>query len=177
MKKKYILLILLCSSLLVFTGCTNKKEEKKEVNKTIEYLDDKTGYKTVFTFNSNEDYEVTDTETDGKYKEITIQSKKLNIELEIYYSDHYTGGYAKQKENREGSDGYKEYTWGDYKGYIYNVDEDDLDFNIFLENFDERDIVLFGTIDDIDSTLKTNVLEAFNSDSFQNFLKSIKFSH
>jgi hypothetical protein len=175
MKKKSLLLLLLCAVLLVFSGCT--KNEAKEKYKELVYEDEKTGYTTTFKFKENENYVITDDDEDGKYKQIEIENADLNVELEIYYTDHYTGGYEKQKDNRKASEGYKEYKWNNYEGYIYNADKDKVDFNIFLGNFDERDVVLFGTLDDIDSTLKTNILEVFNGESFQNFMNSIVFSN
>ena len=177
MKKKLLLIVSILSILVIFSGCTKEKkeEEKKETLKEIVYQDDKTGYKTVFKFKEDEDYKITDTDTDGKYKEIEIESEKLNIELEIYYTDHYSGGYNTQKENRKNSDGYKEYKWNKYEGYIYNADKHKVDFNILLDDSGDRDIVLFGTMDYKDS--KTyDVLESFNSTSFQNFMNSIEFT-
>jgi hypothetical protein len=173
MKKKFIYGLFVLVALLTVVGCTKEKKEKKEEveTRTLTYTDNKTGYTTEFNYKDGQGYEITDYDNDGKYTEITIKNHKLNFEVEIYYTDVYSGGFEKAKDNRKESDGFKEYTWGKYKGYRYDVDDDDLYFDILLEE-GERDISLFGSFEVED---EKNVLEAFDSESFQSFLSSMKF--
>ena len=174
MKKKFIYGLLVIAVLFVITGCTEKKKEEKkeEDTKTIEYKDIKTGYTTKFTCGRDSGYEVKDQDGSGKYLEITLANKRLNMEVEIYYTDTYTGGYEKAKENRKDSDGFKEYNWGKYSGYIYNVDDDSLYFDILLDDKGERDTSLFGSFE-VDNDAK--VLDVFDGESFQNLLKSMNY--
>ena len=176
MKKKTIIVLFLCALTLLFTGCTNKKEEKKEEFETIEIKDEKTGYLTTFKYTKGKDYKVTDTNTDGKYVEVEMEVKSLNLEIEMYYFEISNIGWNKNIETRKESEGYKEFTWNGYKGYIYKADDKNLYFNILLKDGgnESMSLCLFGEVDAIDYN-KGKVLENFTGEEFQKFMNTIEF--
>ena len=181
MKKRY-LFIMLFASLLLFAGCTNKKEEekKKEEPKTkeISLKDEKSGYTIKFTFDEKEKFELTKTDTSGKFIEGIIQNEDYNMEMQIYFTEMTNTSYKSSKENRATKEGYKEYKWGKYEGYIYSVDKNSLNFNIMLLDGgdDAMSVNLFGAVYKIKYDGDDIMTENFEKDAVQKFMKSIEFT-
>ena len=176
MKKKTIIVLFLCMITLVFTGCDNKKVNKEKEYETIEIKDEKTGYTTTFKYEKGKDYKITDTETDGKYVKVEMEAKSLNLEVEMYYFDITNIGWNNNIESRKNSEGYQEFTWNVYKGYIYKADDTDLYFNILLKDGgnESMSICLFGDVDAINYN-KGKVTENFTGEEFQKFMNTIEF--
>ena len=180
MKKSYIILLLF---VFLLTGCfgTVKKngndENKIENYKDIIYKDENTGYKTKFAFPESEKYEIKSTDNSGKYTEITIVNEELNIELEMYYTTNYEGGFESFKENRINSEGFKDYNWNKYMSYSYGATNDKINFVSLLDTSRERneDFQLFGTVSLIDLTKNDNIIDVFNGEKFQNFMDTMVF--
>ena len=176
MKKKTIIVLLLCALTLVFTGC-DKKEKAKEVEyETIEIKDEKTGYLTTFKYEKGKDYKITDTNTEGKFVEVEMEAKKLNLELEMYYFEISNTGWTSIMENRKNSEGYQEFTWNGYKGYIYNANDKSLYFNILLKDGGNTSmsLCLFGEVAAINYNVG-KVTENFTGEEFQKFMNTIEF--
>ena len=175
MNKKYIFLIIgiivavVVLSLFLLLGNENKKE--------LVLKDNKTGYTTIFKYPKSQTFEITDEDQEGgKFAEIIVKNEANNIELEMYYYEESKNLYNTIKEDRKEDEGYKEYKWNNYEGYIYNVDDESLYFSILLQDETEESdaICLFGSVDAIDYN-EANTPEAFDSEEFQNFMKSIEF--
>ena len=165
------LIFTLIASALVLSGCGEKMEE-------ITLRDNNTGYTTIFKYPEGQSFKKTDEDLDsGKYAQITIENETNNIELEIYYFDESKNIYNSSKDGRKDNDGFKEYSWNKHDGYIYNVDEDSLYFNIVLqdETADGGIIGLFGSISKIDYNESTKIIDSFNSKEFQDFMNTIEF--
>ena len=172
MKKKILnigIVIMLIASLVILTGC--------EKNKEIVLKDNNEGFVTTFKYPESQNFEVTDEDSDsGKYAQMVIENKANNIELEIYYFEESKDSYESSKDTRKNDEGFKEYKWNNYEGYIYSVSEDSLYFNILLQDESEDDMLigLFGSVEGIEYG-EGNIVDSFNSEEFQNFMKSIEF--
>ncbi len=168
--KKNILILLFLSFILLFTGCSNKEEVVPE--KGIDVFDEKTGYKV--TFKKAGDFEVIDTDTDGKFVKVTLKNEKLNAEMEVYFFEILLTNYNSSKERRHLNTEYKDYKWNNYEAYAYNGNKYGVDYNILLNEDNGNVIGLFGTVTYTD--YKTaNVFETFNGEDFQAFMNSIVF--
>ena len=176
MKKKTIIVLFLCALTLVFTGCDKKEKAKETEYETIEIKDEKTGYLTTFKYEKGKDYKITDTKTDGKFVEVEMESKKHNLEIQMYYFEISNIGWNNNIERRKNNEGYQEFTWNGYKGYIYNANDSDLYFNILLKDGgnSSMSLCLFGDIDAINYN-KGKVTENFTSEEFQKFMNTIEF--
>jgi hypothetical protein len=86
--------------------------------------------------------------------------------------------YNSSKENRATKEGYKEYKWGKYEGYIYSVDKNSLNFNIMLLDGgdDAMSVNLFGAVYKIKYDGDDIMTENFEKDAVQKFMKSIEFT-
>ena len=172
MKKKILIIgiiIIIIAGLLIVTISNNEKE--------LVLKDEKTGYITTFKYSKNQTFEITNEDKDsGKFVQMTVENKANNIELEMYYFEQSKSSYDSSKDSRKDDEGFKEYKWNNYEGYIYNVSNDSLYFNILLkdETEDNLAIGLFGSVNAIDYN-EANIPESFNSKEFQNFMKSTKF--
>ena len=158
------------------TGCKKDSSIKANSNtKIIELNDENFGFKTTFNYPKSDKYVVKE-QSGGKYKEIIIENEKNNLEFDIYYFEMSNSSYDLSKKTRKDSEGYKEYKWGDYEGYIYNVSEHSLNFNIALrkETKNKSLVGIFGEVSSIDYK-GTDVLTSFTSKDIQNLLNSITF--
>ena len=174
MKNKLLivfLIIVLIGSAILLSGCGKKMSE-------ITIKDNKTGYTAVFKYPEEQTFKVTDEDQDsGKYVEMTIENEANNIELEVYFFDESKNIYNSSKDNRKDDEGFKEYNWNKHEGYIYNVDDDSLYFNIVLqdETADGGIIGLFGSVSKLDYNKETKILESFDSKDFQDFMNTVEF--
>ena len=177
MKKKLLIITVFIALITLVTGCTEKKkeEDKKE---TLTIKDDKTGYTATFKYDKSEDFKITDTDKDGKFIEVTIKSEKNNIKMEFYFFEMTNTSYNISYNTRKEQEGFKEYTFGKYKGYIYGVDDDDFDLNILLYDGGDSDmsIGLFGDIEKINEKVGNNIVSIFESKAVSDFMKSIEFT-
>ena len=66
--------------------------------------------------------------------------------------------------------------WNKYDGYSYNGDKYSIDFNIYLDEIADTNMMigLFGTVKYINYN-EANVTEDFNSEDVQNFLNTLTF--
>jgi len=177
MKKRILLLIIMVSLLFVVSGCNKSTTTKKNDDlKTIELNDKNHGFNTTFYYSKNEKYEVKE-QTGGKYKEIVIKNEKNNIEFDIYYFEILDNNYESSKSTRKDSEGFKEYKWGDYKGYIYNANKYSLNFNILLRKQagDKSAVGIFGEVSALNYS-KADVVTDFNKKEIQDLLSSIIFN-
>lgn len=175
MNKKNLILILgiIIAVLVIGLVFFIKPEKKKE----IVLKDNRTGYTTIFKYPESQTFEITEEDQDsGKFASITVKNEEKNIEFEMYYYEESRNLYNTVKEDRKAEEGYKEYKWNNYEGFIYNVDDETLYFNIYLQDETEESdaICLFGSVDAIDYN-EANTPEAFESEEFQNFMNSIEF--
>ena len=164
------IILMLIASLFVLTGC--------EKNKEIVLKDNKTGYTTTFKYPESQNFNIVDEDQEsGTFVEMTIENQEKNIELEMYYFEESDSSYELSKEGRKDADGYKEYKWNNYEGYIYSVDNNSLYFNVLLHketSEDDMDIGLFGSLTSINYD-ESNVPETFDSKDFQDFMNSMEF--
>lgn len=177
MKKKIALVLMLVFTVFALTGCnTNKdtktKTEKKDTDKQIVLKDEGFGT-TTFTYSKDKDYVVKE-ETGGKYKSLIISSEKENFELQIYHFDTTSASFGTGKANRSDSNGFKEYTWNNYKGYTYNGDKDLISFNILLKDNSNSSKALFGQMQPLNRN-EANIEETFRGDNIQKLFNSISF--
>ena len=175
MKRKILVLLIAFMFLFTVTGCKENKVGKKDDRKSIVLNDTTYGFKTTFKYQKDEKYEVKEV-SGGKYKEIEIENKKNNLEFDIYYFEMLDSSYDSSKKTRKESEGYKEYKWGNFEGYIYNVSDHSLNFNILLRKGtkDKSLVGIFGEVSSIDYK-GTDVLTSFNNKEIQDLLNSIKF--
>ena len=172
MKKKILnigIVIMLIANLIILTGC--------EKNKEIVLKDNNEGFVTTFKYPESQAFEVTEEDNDsGKYAQMVIENKTNNIELEIYYFEETKDSYNSSKDSRKDDEGFKEYKWNNYEGYIYSVYDDSLYFNILLQDESEDDMIigLFGSVETIEYG-EGKIIDSFESEDFQNFMKSIEF--
>ena len=175
MKNKIIVLITIFTLLFLVAGCKKEETIKKDDNNSIILEDVNKGFKTTFSYPKNFKYEVKDI-TGGKYKEITIDNEKNNIAFDMYYFEILDSSYIGAMDTRKNSDGFKEYKWGNYDGYIYNVSKTSLNVNILLrkETKKKKAVGIFIEVSPI-KYKDADVLELFNSKDIQNLLNSIVF--
>ena len=172
MKKKILLSLLLVLSMLIFTGCGKKVEEKEKI--TIK--DSKLNYVTTFEYDKEDGFEFIGKETGGRFSEITFKNEKENLNFDMYYSESTTETAENVKKNRSENKYYKEYKFGEYNGYVYGNYKDSLNLIITLkEDKKEHDCVeLFVSIDTINYDADTVVFDLFKKPVITNFFKSIK---
>ena len=94
----------------------------------------------------------------------------------MYYFEILDSSYIGAMDTRKNSDGFKEYKWGNYDGYIYNVSKTSLNVNILLrkETKKKKAVGIFIEVSPI-KYKDADVLELFNSKDIQNLLNSIVF--
>lgn len=177
MKKKIALVLMLVFTVFALTGCnknkvTKTKTAKKDTDKQIVLKDEGFGT-TTFTYSKDKDYVVKE-ETGGKYKSLIISSEKENFELQIYHFDTTSASFGTGKANRSDSNGFKEYTWNNYKGYTYNGDKDLISFNILLKDNSNSSKALFGQMQPLNRN-EANIEETFRGDNIQKLFNSISF--
>ena len=176
MNKKLLLLFIIPALLLFITGC-DKKEEKPEVTtKTIELTDNKLGFKTTFTYNSDLNYSKVKEDDSGASKAIDFYNEDLDVNFEMYYNTISSNLYKSVKESRNEQKYYKEYKFGDYEAYAYGNYENGLYLNILLST-EENGMVnlLFVSIDRIDNNEEAIVSEIVAGKEVQELLNTIKF--
>lgn len=176
-----LLIIVLLSSLFVFTGC-NKVEEKQEPKSeneveinTLEYLDSNSGNKVTFKYLPEEKYEIEDTEEGGKFLRINLNNEDLNLEISMYLVED---DYEYDKEANKDSDDFKEYKAGNHEGFMYTESNGlTIQNKILLVPGTEEDYALsmYMYIEKLDESNETSLVESFNSESFQRFLSSIEY--
>lgn len=162
--KKFVLSLVALVSIITLAGC-GVKDTRKEVVITD------TGFgTTTLKYDENKDYTVK-TNEGGKYTEVVIKSVTDNFEIELYHTDVTASLYASTKENRkENSEGYQEFKWNNYEGYIYNADKYSLKF---LIKYDDKH-ALFGDVSAYNYN-SANMLEDFKGESIQALLNSVNF--
>ena len=169
-----ILVVLLVSALFILTGC--EKEKKPEVEmKKLEYVDEKSGNKVTFEYLPDENYKITDTDEDGKFKRIDFENEDLNLAISMYLVEE---DYKYDKDIQKESDNYKEYTAGDYEGFMYTQSEGKTIQNkiqLVPETEEDYALCMYMYIEDIDLDKETNLVDTFNGEAFQRFLSSIKY--
>ena len=171
--KKGIVLLLLVVCMIALTGCGKKTTTKeKEEDKKIVIKDEGFGT-TTMTYSNNKDYKVEE-EHSGKYTTVKVTSEKENFIIEMYHFDISSASYGIGKTNRSDSEGFLEYTWNNYLGYIYNANKSGVNFNIMLKDNSKGSKALFGTVSSVNSA-DENVIETFKSDSVQKLLNTIVF--
>ena len=169
--------ILLISGLFILTGCNNKKEpEAQEVEmKKLEYVDEKSGNKVTFEYLPEENYEITDEDEDGKFLRMDVENESLNLAISMYLVEN---DYDYEKDSQKESDNFKEYTAGNYKGFMYTESNGlTIQNKVLLVPETEEDYALsmYMYIEKLDYNKETDLVETFNSDAFQRFLSSIKY--
>lgn len=174
MKKKIIILLLLVLSVSVVTAC-GKEKEKKEETKTITLKDEKKGYKTTFTYPKTEKYTNLKESRSGASAEITFENKDKDVEFQMYYNTITDKSYEYNKEGRSKQKYYKEVKIGKYNGYVYGDYSSGLYLILKLEeNKDELDVLLFVSIDRLDTNEDIVVADVFDKD-LKDFFNSVKF--
>ena len=178
MKKKLLILTIFLALITVVTGCTSKKTNNENKKEEITIKDEKTGYTVKFEFDKTEDFKISKTDNSGKFIDVTVTNEKENIEMEFYYFEMTNTSYNISYNSRKEQEGFKEYTFGKYKGYIYGVDDNSFDLNILLFDGGETamSIGLFGDISKLDYKDTKTMVEIFESKIVQNFFKSIQFT-
>ena len=174
MKKKIIILLLLVLSVSVVTAC-GKEKPKKEETKTITLQDDKKGYKTTFTYPKTEKYSEPTKEESGASSEIDFENEEKDVEFQMYYNTITDKSYETSKEGRSKQKYYKEVKAGKYEGYVYGEYSSGL-YAIFKleENKDGLDVLLFVTIDRLDTNEDIVVADVFDKE-LKDFFNSMKF--
>ena len=178
MKKTLLLLLLVPVLLLVVTGC-GKKEEKKPVEnntKTIELTDKKFGYKTTFTYDKSEKFSDIEVDTEsGKTTEIEFENEELDVEIEMYYTDTFQETYEGTQKSRSVQKYYKEYTFGEYKGYAYGHYGSSIQLNILIDTDSETDRakIIFVSIDRKDSNEEIIIADVLEQ-KLKSFFDSMK---
>lgn len=170
MKKKLFILLLIPTFVLVLTACGNSK-------KTIELTDENLGYKTTFTYEKDKDYSEVKENADGASKEISFESKSLDLEFEMYYNTTGTKTFDSIKKGRSEKKYYKEYKFGNYQAYAYGDYDDGLYLNIILDEDKEKNeyAVLFVSIEREDNNRDVIVADVVADKEVQALFNSLKF--
>ncbi len=179
MKKRIIMVLVLPILLLGLCACGNKvKPAKKVTTKKIELVDEKKGFRTVFTYDKNLAFSDVDVDTEsGASTQIEFDNVDLDLDFEMYYTQMSKESYDSTKDNRTGKKYYKEYVFGDYEAYIYGDYSSGVYMNILLqENKDTKMVdVLFVSIDRMDSDENVVVADVLDEKELQDFFGSISF--
>lgn len=174
MKKKLLLILLIVLSVFAVTGC-GKEKVKKEEKKTIVLKDSKKGYKTTFTYNKDENYTDLKEDESGASTEITFKNEDKDVEFQMYYNTITDKSYEYNKEGRSKQKYYKEVKVGKYEGYVYGEYGSGLYLILKLEeNKDTLDVLLFVSIDRLDTNEDVVVADVFDKD-LKDFFNSVKF--
>ena len=176
MKRKLILGLFIVVGLLTITGCNkNANNTKKESNSIITISNKENNYST--TFKSSADGFG---QKDPKYNQ--IHSEKLGVFISFDYieSTRETYDYYKTHNifgNEYAEGDVKEYTWNNYNGYTYNVEEKEMYFRILLVDDKDKSVVLTAYVGDKHTIDDLDMSKTFNSKEFQNFLNTIEFKN
>lgn len=174
MKKKIIFVSLIIIGLFITTGCNKKVEDNKE---KITIKDNKLKYTTTFEYEKEDGFKFKKNVDGGRFSEIEFDNEKENLTFDMYYTESTSENAKMIKQNRkENQKYYKEYKFGEYKGYIYSDYNDDLYVVITLkEDIKEKSTVdLFVSIETINYDKDAIVYDMFSKDVIMKFFKSIK---
>ncbi len=166
--KKIVLSLLIIVCLLMITGC------KKSSEKIIRILSDEKSYVTTFKGSDN-----TFIQENPKYNQIHSEVLSLFISFDYIESTKEAYDYAKTHnflgyEYSKGS--VKDYTWNNYSGYTYNVNDNEVYFRILLVDDKDNSIVLSAYVGN-KHTKDISVAKAFESKEVQDFLNTIEFKN
>lgn len=173
MKRVLLLLIIFIVPLLFITGCEDKNEIKNDY-KTIEYYDEGYGFRTSFKYDSSLTFSDVEYNNEGKAKELEFESKELNLDFEMYYTDSSKNLADSSKESRKDKKYYKNYKFNGYDAYCYSDYDDQLYIIINLkEDKNNVEYDLFISIESKD--VDTVVYDVFTQNTLQEFFNSIEF--
>ena len=171
MKKKLLYVSLLLISLFVFAGCGKVTKE------TITIKDKALKYITTFEYKKEDGFKFKKNVDGGRFSEIEFTNEKENLTFDMYYSESSDDNAKTIKNNRkENQKYYKEYKFGEYDGYVYSDNADNLYVVITLkEDMKENSTIdLFVSIETINYDKNAVVYNMFSKDVILNFFKSIK---
>ena len=177
MSKKFLILLLIPVLLLTVTACGKQQsdtENDKVLTKTIELHDDKLGFTTTFTYNSEEKYTEPVEDNSGKSTSIYFENEDLDATFEMYYTTMRTTTYNDTEKTRSKQKYYKEYTFGDYEAYAYSEYPDKINLNVLLGVDGDDAEVLFVTIERKDNSEEVIIPDIFD-ERMQDFFKSMEF--
>ena len=165
-----LLIIILVSVFIII------KSKKSDNTKTLEYFDDKTGNKVVFEYPEDEKFEITKEGVDGAYKEIEFKNEELNIKGDMYFIREYNKSFEKNKEANKDADNFKEYKANGFDSFYYTQSNENTIHNkILVANDEDEGLSLYMYLEKNDYDKDSNLLDSFNDDVFQDFIKSIKY--
>ena len=208
MKKIYKIITILLI-VIVITGCTSKKpkeeEEEKELLKySVTIFDEAHEYFTTLNYEGEDELftikkQKLSIDDDG-FQHNLIESRSMSINLEAYHSEGKVGTLDELKKKYENTEGYKEYTWNNYPGFLYNANENEASFALIVEGYDiyasdedeeekynengdpilhieteniEKEVLLFGKITCMEGK-KCNALSSFRRKEFQTLLRTFE---
>ena len=187
MKKKFIVVLLigvLIAGIFTLTGCSNNKEDSnnKEENKETSSISEESNNNKITITDKDKKYEITFNSTKFNQKSpayAQVDSEDLGVFVSFSYNELSKSHYDYYKTHNflgvEFSEGEtKDYTWNNYSGYTYNMDETEANFKILLVDDEENSVVLVGYVRG-QSGKDVNVASIFDSEDFQNFLNTIEF--
>ena len=174
MKNKLLLLLLIPVLVLTLTACTSKEKPTSSKEKIIELKDLDYGT-TTFTCDKESNYSEVKEETGGASVAIEFNNTDQDLEYEMYYNRMRKATFDKSKETRSAQKYYKEYEFGKYNAYAYGEYTSGLYLNIVLEEDENDVIVLFVSIDRIDSNQEVVVADVVADKEVQKFFSSMKY--
>lgn len=174
MNKKILIILFLIPILLISTtSCGNNRSNKNK--EKIEFKDEESGYITNLYYNKKDNFSDI-SQRISKPTTLSFTNKDLNVEFLMSYSKYNNNIYKNTKKSRKEQKYFQEYKFGKYEAYTYGNYDERLNMIILLDNSKKNgEIDLNITITRIEDKNKTIVKEVVDSDTIQNFLKSIDF--
>ena len=202
--KKVLVIIFLCCSVLVLSACTGKEEEKKDPGLTTAILarDAEHDYYTALFYEETSGFSLIDNkdhiDKEG-YNHTLIMNQQLNIQLEVFHREKELGDFEKLKEKYEKSEGFREYTWNNNPGFLYDANDEHASFILLADGYidpnakddteyDEygnpipslypkeeptKEVLLYGTVSCLENK-KCNAITTFKKKDFQTLLRYFK---
>lgn len=192
----------------IITGCTTKppqNEDEDEVilTQSLSVYDKAHGYYTALYFEDGSGFIMMNPKyliDDAGFQHGTYSNTEMGIEFEAYHREGPVGSLDSLKKKYADSEGYKEYTWNKYPGFVYNANENHLSFALIVDGYDteaetkkerpkytdngdlipypedpviEKEVLLIGKVTCLEDT-KCNVKSMFNRKEFQTLFRNFK---
>ena len=206
--KKVFKLFAILLMVFIITGCTTKppQDEEEEEPKLIYNLsvdDEAHGYYTALYYEEGSGFAMMNPKLlidDAGFQHGTYSNVEMGIEFEAYHREGPVGSLDSLKKKYANSEGYKEYTWNKYPGFIYNANENHVSFALIVDGYDtqaeeknerpkytdngdlieypedpviEKEVILLGKITCAEDT-KCNVLSMFKRKDFQTLFRNFQ---
>ena len=172
MKEKLLIILLMIISVFTITACGNKNKEGNSTQ-TIKLEDYEYG-NTEFTYPKTLSFSV-ESKLNSKEKTLLhLTSHDYLMEIYLSYGEILKSNYDDRLKEAKSTKAFKEYEWGNYKGFS-SGDEKEMEFFIQLEESEIKTVsYIYGKVIPSENA-KESIINSFNSIGIQNVLKTIKY--